>query len=490
MQTRGLRYVLSAVAVASGVGRAAPSSAQSKLHAASERQSDAGTASRQLEKTSRSGSAPARFEARCGALLAVGEVGSEATVPGDERAGCAAQALAAFTTAYHAQQRGRANGPLRIIMIGDSTTADDEIPAYVRAAFAAQIGDGGPGYVPVLPAHPYNQLRSVARTVSGWRGYSLLTAIAPDKRMGLAGTTASSAHGQIDLAYKGGTFSSVSVFALGQPKGGAVEVQAPKMPARTISTAGAARETSERLQLAHPTSHVHLQARGNVRLFGVALENDRGIVVDNVGIVNGTAKLFLRNAQAHWQTQLAARHPDLVVLMLGTNEAEWLPARGKPIEEHESRIGTLLHSVRQAAPQAACLVISPFDQLDWRVPGLPARASVPSIVAAQRRAAFAHGCAFWDAYAWMGGARSSLGWQKRGWLMRDFQHRTTAGSSKIGAALVAGLRAQLGTEAPLRDAPVGEVEVTARHAATEERGAATARATAQARAGQNSRAVR
>ena len=51
----------------------------------------------------------------------------------------------------------------------------------------------------------------------------------------------------------------------------------------------------------------------------------------------------------------------------------------------------------------------------------------------------AHGCAFWDAFEWMGGKGASLAWYKRGLIVKDFQHPTTEGAELIGNALFAGL---------------------------------------------------
>jgi hypothetical protein len=89
--------------------------------------------------------------------------------------------------------------------------------------------------------------------------------------------------------------------------------------------------------------------------------------------------------------------------------------------------------VREANPNSSCLVVSPLDQMDWQTQ--KSRASVPALVAAQRRAAIAQGCAFWDVYTWMGGDGASATWFKHGMLMKDFQHPTTRGAAKLGEAL-------------------------------------------------------
>jgi len=61
------------------------------------------------------------------------------------------------------------------------------------------------------------------------------------------------------------------------------------------------------------------------------------------------------------------------------------------------------------------------------------------LVHRQRRAALAKGCAFWDTYAWMGGKGASKAWNKRGLMMKDFQHPTTAGATRIADALYRAL---------------------------------------------------
>ena len=73
---------------------------------------------------------------------------------------------------------------------------------------------------------------------------------------------------------------------------------------------------------------------------------------------------------------------------------------------------------------------------------VPPRDSIPAMVAAQRRAALAHGCAFWDTYTWMGGKGASRSWFKRGLMVKDFQHPTSEGAEQIADALYAGLVAR------------------------------------------------
>lgn len=352
---------------------------------------------------------------------------------------CHHHALDHFRAALGRARAGKADHAVRVSYFGDSLTADDHITHALRTKLAGLIGDGGPGFVWAAPPHPYCQHRAVTATrTKGWRSYGISTIVPRDHLLGLGG----SAEGDGTIRWKStAPIASVDVHYLAQPRGGSFEIVADKTTLAEVSTAADAKRAAFRkVDVPAGTTRIELRARGRVRLFGAALEAAKGAVVDNLGVVNATAKQLATHDQPdHLRGQLAHRASDLVIVMLGTNEAEWLPARGTAMAEHERLMGELLATVRAANPAASCLVVSPLDQLDWRTEGAPPRASIPAMVAAQHRAATAHGCAFWDVYRWMGGKGASRTWHRRGLVANDFQHPTPAGAERLAAALFAGL---------------------------------------------------
>lgn len=363
-------------------------------------------------------------------------------IDGSEAA-CKARALDAFETAFAAQRKGSSEHPLRISYFGDSVTADDQITNILRDRLGALVGNGGPGFVFAVSPHPFNQHRALARIVGGaWRVNGVSSSPAPDRLLGLGGSAETDGGGSIRLV-PAAAVSRVDVHYLAQPRGGSFAVVADGKELTTVMTTADKKQASfAEVALPAGAKKIELRTKGRVRLFGATLEAPKGAVVDNLGVVNATAKqLSKNNLPAHWQNQLAHRASDLVVVMLGTNEAEWLAAKGHGMTEHEQLFGELLGSIRSASPKSSCLVISPLDQLDWRTEAMPPRESIPAMVEAQRRAAKAKGCAFWDTYAWMGGKGSSRQWFARGWVVKDFQHPTTAGAARIAEALFAGLTA-------------------------------------------------
>lgn len=351
------------------------------------------------------------------------------------------KALDAFVSALSAQRKKTAPRPLRISYFGDSLTADDQITNALRTKLAALLGDGGPGFAWAVAPHPYNQHRALSRWVTGtWRVNGLSLQPAPDHLLGLGGSAETDSGGAIRFV-PAAPVSTIDVHFLAQPHGGTLSILADGAQVATISTSGE-KKKGEFASAALPegAKKIELRASGRVRLFGASLEAASGAVVDNLGVTSATAKQMSRyNLADHLRNQLAHRAPDLVVVMLGTNEAEWLAPGGSGMAEHEKLFGELLASVVAANPKGSCLVVSPLDQTDWRAETMPPRASIPAMVDAQRRAAAANGCAFWDVYAWMGGKGASKQWLRRGLLMKDYQHPTTPGAQRIAAALYAGL---------------------------------------------------
>ncbi|MDB4954499.1 MAG: uncharacterized protein JWO36_2068 [Myxococcales bacterium] len=359
-------------------------------------------------------------------------------------ANCKRHALDTFHEALAKQRAGKADRPLRISYFGDSLTADDQITHALRKQLQQLVGDGGPGFVFAAAPHPYCQHRAVSRVSNGsWKVHGVSTIYPPDHLLGLGGSAESDGGGTIRFTPTG-PVHTVDVHYLAQPHGGKLDVAADGKVIETIAT------TAEHKQAAFSsatvpdgTKKIELRAHGRVRLFGASFEAASGAVVDNLGVVNATAKaMHNNNLDEHLRNQLAHRASDLVVVMYGTNEAEWLHARGAGMAEHEKLFGELLATVRAGSPDSSCLVVSPLDQLDWRDENMPPRDSIPAMVAAQRRAAEANGCAFWDVYTWMGGKGASRTWHNRGFMSKDYQHPTSEGAERIAAALYAGLVAE------------------------------------------------
>ena len=132
------------------------------------------------------------------------------------------------------------------------------------------------------------------------------------------------------------------------------------------------------------------------------------------------------------EAQIARRDPALIVLAYGTNEArrsDWT------METYRDMLRQVLKRLRTAAPLASVLVIGAPDQsmrsgIRWATVD-----GVDRILTAQREAAIAEGCAFWNLRMAMGGKGSMKQWVTAGLAQGDFVHLTGAGYRLWGESL-------------------------------------------------------
>jgi hypothetical protein len=366
--------------------------------------------------------------------------------------GCTRWAMDGFYAAIAGAEAGRARAPVRVTWYGDSVSATDLVPGRVRERLQATYGDGGIGFVHAAQAHRFMASSAFTRTSTGrWLTYATSLIPIGDDLYGVGGSTTEAIGVGNKVRIKPrtptGKLARVEVYYLAQPKGGAGEIVVDGQVAGAFDTAAdtkAARFQAVEVPDAAHTVEVRV-ASGRVRLFGIALERAGGVVVDNLALVSASAKTMLNNQTEHWQNQLAHRGSDLTVVMLGSNESIWLSPGKRAMADYQALYEKMLAPIRAARPTASCLVIAPLDQAEERDGKLVGRALIPMMVAAQRRAASAQGCGFWDAFSWMGGRGSALRWNRRGLLGSDFHHLSVRGSQMLADGLVDALVAGYGS---------------------------------------------
>jgi lysophospholipase L1-like esterase len=360
------------------------------------------------------------------------------------------RALERFFEALERLEAGNATDDVRITQLGDSHTAADWETGPVRRQLQRRFGDGGRGFVPIgLPWRVWSQEGVLAGAFGQWKtemnhpaarhatgdgifglsGFALATR-QPGARAWLQVMTATS---RVELDY------------LEQPGGGTFDLLVDGVRAARIATRAEERRSAFRaVDITEPAQH-RIEARalgdGEVRLFGVALDRaeQRGLVLDALGINGARVATALSWSEAPWIEELRHRAPALVILAYGTNDAVDLETS---LDAFETGVADVLRRVARAAPSASCLLLGPPDRASqsvgktWTTPP-----RLLEIVARERRAAEAAGCAFFDRMAVMGGEGGMARWATeaipRG--QRDRVHLTRDGYAHIGSAFVMDL---------------------------------------------------
>src|SRR6185503_4404286 len=185
-------------------------------------------------------------------------------------------------------------------------------------------------------------------------------------------------------------------------------------------------------------------------LFGWVAEKPTGVTYEPLGINGASASMIL-----HWngevlKSNIERRNPALIVLSYGTNEAG---LKGWNLESYRDMFTHLIERLRADAPTAAILVAGPPDRaIRVRGKGGVTLDNLDMIVEAEREAALAQGCAFWDQRAKMGGKGSMREWVLAGMAQGDYVHLTAPGYHMIGDAMFSDLMSEYGLFVNAREA--------------------------------------
>jgi lysophospholipase L1-like esterase len=351
-------------------------------------------------------------------------------------ASCKRWAMDGFYKAVGDARKGTLGRALRVSWFGDSVVATDVLPGRLRARLQGELGDGGPGFVYVLPPHRFCAHQGITRSGGeNFLQYAVSMQHAADGLYGPAGAAVETNSGRATIKVVSGKVTNAELYYLAQPKGGTASISGDGTELASVSTAADAKTAKWLTATTQGASKFEIEGRGKVRLFGISLENGSGAVVDNLGIVSVHVKSYAAADATHWSTQIEHRSADLVLFMIGANEAQWLRPGDHALKEYQGHYEKVLAPIRKARPQSSCLVVSPTDQAEADGDGYKSRAVMPLLIDAQRKAAHAQGCAFYSTYDWMGGKGSAAKWFKKHLLRDDFQHLTIPGATKMADGL-------------------------------------------------------
>ena len=410
---------------------------------------------------------------------------------------CAALCDADRLRAVFAKLRtARADGhAVRIVQIGDSHTAGDQVTGGWRALLQARFGDAGRGVL--APGRPYLGYLTRNVTVSqspGWQVDGTFGAAwhGGTTPLGLTGYSLTGQPGasmtlRADAA--AAWFDRVAVCGLARPGAGTVTLAAGTVSEPIAFDREGDAPTCRTVDLPAATDGATLTLTGGlVTLTSWSTESRRGgVTLSNLGTVGAQfVHWTTRTADRVVTAELAAYRPDLLVVAFGTNEA-FMPRFDAAGYEAQLRAGigrlkrlapgvpVLLlgapdSATRQPALQAGvapCPAAGPFAPPSRAFPmpgtgptfpiqpaaagagGWTPTAALPLVQAIQARVAHEAGLAYWNWSAQMGGRCTATQWaQASPPLMRgDRVHFTTPGAAEIARRLEADWEAAMAADA-------------------------------------------
>jgi len=363
----------------------------------------------------------------------------------DETSGC----RPALAGAFDAFDRAVAvNDRAGVVVFGNSLIAADRIVNVLRRRLTEQLGDGGRGFLLADRLGTVGPRDRTAADASGWVAASVADIEAPPDTRGAPHGVAGAAHVSLGPAlsrFRLAGEDEVTVLGWAQPgkPGLSVRVDGGRWhPLLAVDVAASSGVVGSpilhRLHLPAGARSLDLRTtgRGSV-VHGVAVEHERGgVVVDTFGVAAADAPRFLTVDEGIFHSELDARRPDLVVLMLGGNETKRVAWKQQSIDDVAVHLRALIRRTRPGVDRS-CLVVGPIDAVvgndakEGQDP-LTRRPELVTVNDIHRHVALGEGCAFIDLYAAMGGTGSLVRLQAVDALHDDLVHPREQGLAMLG----------------------------------------------------------
>ncbi len=188
---------------------------------------------------------------------------------------------------------------------------------------------------------------------------------------------------------------------------------------------------------------IQLQGRGEV--YGIGIESDHGIMVDNIPMRGCAGTIFTGIRSAQLTDYFSATSTRLIILQYGGNVIPYSSDTAS-VYAYIKRIRAQVRYLQHCAPQAGILFIGPSDMLTTIDGHKTSYPILPVMDHALKKMAQEENIGYWSLLDAMGGIGGMLSWQQRGWAGSDGVHFTRKGADQAGEMLAQYILEQLAAE--------------------------------------------
>ena len=336
------------------------------------------------------------------------------------------------------------NKPIRILHYGDSQIECDRITATIRNYMQKNYGGHGVGFIPIVPVS--DVAITFQKDVSpNWKRFSVLDRNSgTDNCFGIAGNFAryspvnqddSIAHIGLQPYYAG--FRNVHTFTHARlfygPSQNPFTVTINQVNTRTLPAHDNVGSAWWRFETPQNSLDLQLSPSCNLPdMYGIALDGERGVAVDNLPIRGSAGIDFSRMDTTQMREMFRMMDVEMLILQFGANVLTTFA--GNNYDYYSRRFSRELHFLKSLKSGLVIIVIGVNDISQNTADGYKSHPNVVKIRDAQKRAAFEAGCVFWDLYEAMGGENSMPSWAfaEPPLAQKDFLHFNSGGAKIVG----------------------------------------------------------
>jgi lysophospholipase L1-like esterase len=330
---------------------------------------------------------------------------------------------------------------IRILHYGDSQIEGDRITGYIRQQLQEKFGGAGPGLVPAvqpIPSAAINQTASenIGRYIIAGNFANQVS----HNRYGVLGQMAQVAgDASVSIAARNwkSTFKNVKEFSkvrlyTGRAPG---NFNASLFPSDSVLHKS--NQTKRGLNVItwdmhDPVKKFTLRLSGAAEIYGIAIDGDYGVAVDNIPLRGSSGTFFTRIEKSIMRPMLEDLNVGLIILEFGGNMMPSIKGE-KNVLDYKVKMTQQIAYFKELCPNSKILLIGPSDMSTKQGGKLQTYPFLEAVVQGMKDAALESGAAFWDMYEVMGGRNSMISWVKNkpSLAAPDYIHFTPKGADRI-----------------------------------------------------------
>lgn len=374
---------------------------------------------------------------------------------------------------------GAEAAPAHVFHFGDSQIEGDRMTNLIRARFQDKFGGGGPGLHAAVPAitsfslrqkHSDNFVRypGYGRKKEGVNhnrygataSFARFTPIVPDSM--LDSVEVSTGWLQIEKAppayNKAKSFNQMRLFYGYNRRKVVLKlfVDDEEISVDTIPPNSSLQTRTWNFDGTPGKIMVFMEGQDSPEVYGVVLQEQNGVVVNNIGLRGQSGTLFSGLERGTFTGMLLGLNTKLIIMQFGGNTVPYIKGE-KSAKNYGNSVRNQIRFFKRILPDVPVILIGPSD-MSTKVQGkLQTYPYLEDVRNALREGAFEAGAAYFDIYEVMGGRNSMIGWVENDppLAASDYVHFNPKGARKISQAFVASFmedyaayRAQEGKKKP------------------------------------------
>ncbi len=334
---------------------------------------------------------------------------------------------------------------IRIVHYGDSQIESDRISGYLRQEFQSIFGGEGVGLVPAIQEIPSQSIRQTfGGNLSRYAIWGPGENRAKHRRYGLMGqiiqvnNSANISLFTTEQAYLNAKSFSKIILIFGNNKGTfkAKLIIDNKTVAEEVLKENSIGTKIFEWKLKQKTEKAKIQINGTAEIYGIALDGQSGVAVDNNPMRGASGTFFSRIDSSLLSEHYKTMNVEMIIMQFGGNMMPVMSSL-RVAENYAQKIGNEVKFLKNANPNSCILFIGPSDMSRNRGGKMKTWPLLKEMNQLLKQKVLENNGAYWDMFETMGGENSMPAWVKASPPLAspDYIHFTRRGAQKISEKL-------------------------------------------------------